>query len=71
MAVQRIDISLIRNTFQYTIEIFQKKNGKFVQIFKTPSIDWCEFTGGTAKLMNFQKLIIKGIRKSTEQLFHK
>lgn len=51
--------------------MFQFKDGAFKRIFKFPPIAWCEFTSGKTKLLNFQKLVIKGIKKTAPALFHK
>lgn len=52
-------------------EIYQFKDGKFARILKFSPITWCEFTSGKAKLINFQKLVIQGFRRTAPVLFHK
>lgn len=61
----------LKKYFKLRIETFQKRGSKFVPIFKIPSINWCAFNDGKIKLMNFQKLIVSGIRKSAPRFFHK
>jgi hypothetical protein len=53
------------------MESFRKTGSKYVSIFKVQPINWCDFNAGKIKLMNFQKLIIAGIRKTAPRFFHK
>ena len=51
-------------------DFFYKKGNKFVQIIKSPPIDWCQLNSGKFALISFQKAIIKAARSTVPELFH-
>lgn len=51
-------------------EFYQRKGLQYYQVFKFPPVEWCRLNQNRTNLFNFQKLIIKTLRKSAQQFFH-
>lgn len=51
------------------MQLFIKRNGKFVQIFKTDPIDWCELTSATKSNKILVKIAILMVKKKIPEYF--
>ncbi|KAL7049632.1 hypothetical protein ACKWTF_003800 [Chironomus riparius] len=58
------------SNFKVSINFFLKRGSNFIEVFKTPPIDWCKFVDGKAQLMSFQKLLIKSLQNASPHLIH-
>jgi hypothetical protein len=52
------------------LKFFLKRNNKFFEVFKTPSIDWCKIVGGKSRALSFQKMLLKTLQSSAAKFIH-